>query len=190
MHCSNYSNKNIVKQANLLLNNCPDEVTRKKFENKEVVLALRQPKNLLRELTSARFVTHEIPEKLNGIFKCQRPNCKICRLYLVECEEFPVANNTIWKVPTHITCHSQHVVYYQICAKCGIVSNIGKTNNFRSRMNVHITSCRHGNTSDKFDSHVFKCKKDEIEPYFKLYALIEVNDVDKLLAIFKTRNGE
>ena len=181
MHCSNYSNKNVVKQANILLKNCPDDRTRKKFENKEIVLALRQPKNILRELTSAKFDSHEIPEKTNGIHKCPRPNCKICQLYLVECKEFPVSNNTIWKVPTHITCHSKYVIYYQICTECGVVSNIGKTNNLRARTNVHITSCRHGNTTDKFDSHVFNCKKKDIEPYFKLYIMIEVNDIDKLL---------
>ena len=46
---------------------------------------------------------------------------------------------------------------------------------------MHITSCRNGNTSDKFDNHVHSCKNDDVEPYFKLYVLLEVNNINKLL---------
>ena len=81
----------------------------------------------------------------------------------------------------HITCNSKFVIYYQVCASCGIVSNIGKTNCLRKRMNVHISSCRLGNSNDVFDNHVFACKKDNKEPYFKLWVLMEVNDIKKLL---------
>ena len=65
------------------------------------------------------------------------------------------------------------VVHYQICTGCNEVSNVGKTN--------HISSCGLGDSSDRFDNHVFACKKDKNEPHFKLYILMEVNDYDKLL---------
>ena len=48
-------------------------------------------------------------------------------------------------------------------------------------MNFHMSCCRHGETSDKFDKHVYKCKKDDNEPFFKVYVMLEVNEIDKLL---------
>ena len=52
-------------------------------------------------------------------------------------------------------------------------------------MNNHITAYRYGTSTDKFDSHVFKCinKNDHVakEPYFKVYAFMTVNNENKLL---------
>ena len=154
-----------MKQANILLKNCPDENTKKCFENKNVILAKRQSPNLLRQLMSAKFDNNENMQ--NGIFKCKNRNCKICRLYLVECKSFRTANNTMWEVKTHITCDSKMVLYFQICSFCEIESNVGKTVNLRLRMNNHISACRIGNSTDKFDNHVNACQKgkDAKEPY-------------------------
>ena len=91
-----------------------------------------------------------------------------------------VNNGDLWRVPCHITCNSKMVVYYVICTGCNAFSNIGKTNNLRKRTNVHISSCKSGNTTDRFDKHVFECKADHVEPLFKLYVLMEINDYDKL----------
>ena len=54
-------------------------------------------------------------------------------------------------------------------------------NSLRKRTNGHISCCRLGNSNDKFDNHVYKCKKNDDEPYFKLWVLMEVNDISKLL---------
>ena len=179
-----FSNKNIVKQANLLLTRCPDKETKKIFENKEVVLSLKQPPNLLKMLTTAKFESCEITNKNNGLYKCTDKRCKLCRLYIKECTSFITANGTEWHIKSHITCNSKLVLYFQRCASCdGIVSNIGKTNDLRLRMNNHISACRLGNSTDKFDNHVFNCKmsNDKSEPYFYLTIFMEVNDVNKLL---------
>ena len=52
-------------------------------------------------------------------------------------------------------------------------------------MNNHITSCRYGTSTDKFDNRVFKCsnKNEHIanQAYFKVYALMTVNNENKLL---------
>ena len=144
-------------------------------------MAYRQPPNILRELTSAKFDTINKSRKPKGIFKCDNKKCKICKLYMVECKSFKLANNEIWEVPTHITCQSTKVIYFQICTGCDHESNIGKTNNFRLRTNNHISACRLGTSTDKFDNHVYNCKKDRSEPYFKIMILMEVNEVEKLL---------
>ena len=55
---------------------------------------------------------------------------------------------------------------------------------YRYRMNNHITACRYGTSTDKFDNHVFKCSnKDKHvakEPYFKVFAFMTVNNENKL----------
>ena len=52
-------------------------------------------------------------------------------------------------------------------------------------MNNHITAYRYGTSTDKFDSHVFKCinKNDHVakELYSKVYAFMTVNNKNKLL---------
>ena len=84
-------------------------------------------------------------------------------------------------LPSHITCQSKIVTYYQVCLGCNYFSNVGKTIVLRNRTNLHISSCKSGVTSDKFDQHVFNCKDDHLEPLFKLYVLMEVDTYDKLL---------
>ena len=47
-------------------------------------------------------------------------------------------------------------------------------------MNNHISSCKHGTGSDKFDKHVYECRlknNHHSEPYFQIYAFMVVNDV-------------
>ena len=52
-------------------------------------------------------------------------------------------------------------------------------------MNNHVTVCRYGISTNKFDNHVLKCsnKNDHVakEPYFKVYAFMSVNSENKLL---------
>ena len=156
--------------------------TREKFKNKEVVLALRQPKNLLRTLTSAKFRSDDTTGKIRkGTKKCQRSNCNICLYYLAECESFTLLNGEKWEIPTPITCRSKYVIYHLVCATCKVVSYIGKTNHLRHRTNGHISACRHGDSNDRFDNHVYECKKNESQPYFYLNVMIELNEIKKLL---------
>ena len=180
LNCSNFLSKGIVKKANMLLENCPDETTKDLFKQKRVIHAMKQPPSILRQLTSAKFHGTDDSIKPNGIFKCSDKRCKIHKSYLVQCKEFKVANGETWTVPSHITCKSKMVIYYQICTGCNIFSNIGKTNNLRKRTNGHINHCKTGVTTDKFDRHVFACKQDHLPPFFKLYVLLEVNDYEKL----------
>ena len=71
------------------------------------------------------------------------------------------------------------------CNSCnGNTTYTGKTVNFRHRMNNHITACRYGTSTDKFDNYVFKfSNKDKHvanEPYFKFYTFMTVNNENKL----------
>ena len=54
-------------------------------------------------------------------------------------------------------------------------------------MNSHISSCRNGNSSDRFDNHVFNCLKGEekTEPFFQIFALMTLNNDNKLITYEK-----
>ena len=59
-------------------------------------------------------------------------------------------------------------------------------------MNNHITGCRHGNSSDKFDNHVYKCRLEHNltqEPYFEILALTKLAD-EKLLLTYEAHFHE
>ena len=184
-YASNYTNKNIVNQANILLRKCPDETTREFFASKKVILSHRQPKNLLRQLTSAKFTsptTNDSNNLENGIHLCNRPNCNICSMYLTKCQKFRTSANVDWEVRQHVTCRSKNVIYFLKCNVCNECTYVGRTNDFRERTNNHISSCRTGNGSDKFDKHVFQCNKSKKlkEPLFKAWIFVELKTQDRL----------
>ena len=164
-----------------MIGKCPDDSTRNFFKSKQIVQAVRQPNNILRQLTFAKFDSRKTDTKPAGTFKCNNKNCKICQLYLEECKEVIGNNGLVWKIPSHITCHSRMVIYFLTCLGCEEYSKVGKTNILRPRTNNHISASKSGVTTDTFDRHVFNCKKDHLEPTFKLNVLMEVDDYDKLL---------
>ena len=68
-----------------------------------------------------------------------------------------------------------------------MTSYAGKTNNFRLRTNGHKSCCNTGNTSDRFDKHVFNCRRKHGvtgEPLFSVFIFVEVFD-DKLLLLYE-----
>ena len=117
----------------------------------------------------------------NGTYACNDVRCKICIQYLVKCDKVVGDKGVVWNIPSPITCQSKMVIYYIVCLGCNHFCNVGKTNVLRLRINQHICTSKSGDTTDKFDKHVFSCKKDHLEPLFKLYLLMEVDNYDKLL---------
>lgn len=184
-YASNYDSSNISKLSEKLLRESRDENIRTIFKDTRTVLALKQPKNILRQLTSAKF--ESIPQNTNkfGLFKCNNKRCLICKLYIQECTSFQTSNNKRWDIRCHITCNSINVIYFLMCLCCNNeTSYTGKTNNFRFRMNQHISEIRTGNTTDRFDKHVIMCKENSTiitEPYFKVYAFIKLPNEQLLL---------
>ena len=58
----------------------------------EVVLAHRQPPNILRRLSKSRYNSSDNGYLPNGLYSCNRKIFKICKLYLKECASFRVDN--------------------------------------------------------------------------------------------------
>jgi len=178
-----------VKLSNELLGGARDVNLRRAFQNSNVVLALKQPPNLLTQLSRARFTSDNTVKESNGIYKCRRSNCNICKFYLQECTSFIGSNGVEWFIRSRITCQSKKVIYFLKCLCCKeFTTYAGKTNVLRLRTNGHISSCRTGNTTDKFDIHVYNCRHRHgitKEPYFKLLVFVEVFD-DKLLLTYES----
>lgn len=184
---SNIKMDHIVSKANSLLKNTTNNTLREIFTNRQVILSQRQPKSLLKHLSTAIFKDAKLndqEEQKPLISKCTDKRCKLCALYLQTDESFILANKKTWFVKRRMSCQSKNVIYYLTCNRCnGIETYIGKTNNLRFRTNQHISTCRTGNGSDKFDQHVNKCNEsmDLVEPFFKLYLLLELKDEKNLL---------
>ena len=184
---TNYSNmdyKQVTKKIDNLLKTCKNDKLKDIFKESKIVLSMKQPPNLKNILMKSEFSKDE-PKKPEGLYKCTRSNCNICKLYLQEVKEFECADRSIWKIKCHINCRSKNVIYYLICNCCQEVSYIGKTTNLRQRTNQHISSSRTGrNTTDIFDIHVHKCGTDRNnlkEPFFKLYAFMTLSREENLL---------
>ena len=177
---SNYSCSAVTRKLQQMIDQCPDKNTKDFFQTKEIVQAARQPQNILRQLTSAKFDSQHITPKPHGTFTCKNSQCKICSLYLQQCSKVTGKNGFEWTIKSHITCHSQMVLYYLKCLGCGL-AYVGKTNCLRQRTNNHISESKSGKTTNRFDQHVFECKTDHQEPLFQLYVLMEVDNYDKLL---------
>ena len=172
------------------LNHTNKERLKTVFGHSKTVLALKQPRNLLLYLTSASFSSDivnqgTIPSE-DGLytFDCNDKRCNLCNKYIVQCKSFVTANKYIWEIRGHINCKSKNVIYYLVCSACNIVSYTGKTNAFRLRMNNHISACRLGTSSDRFDNHVYNCCRKEnynTEPYFKIFTFMELKNEHLLL---------
>ena len=183
-----YTNMNydhIISKANFLLNNTQDHELKEVFANCKLIHSQRQPKNLLKHLSSAKFTDkkHQV-KKQPLITKCNDKRCKICTMYLQTNESFLLSNGKRWIVKCEMSCHSKNVLYLLKCNRCdGLQTYIGKTNNLRLRTNQHISTCRTGNGTDKFDQHVFNCSGhgNSQEPYFKLFLLMELKYEKNLL---------
>ena len=195
---SNYSNKNTVQQINNMIKNTQSVRLNTVFKDTQVIIAHKQPPNLLTRLTKAAF-NSSIPPTINsntqqqewGLYKCKRStsNCKICRDYLQECKSFLCSDGTEWEIRSHIDCHSKNLLYYLKCLWCPDPNNpetyTGKTVDTRLRMNNHISACRNGGSDDQFDNHVYECRRKhgpsgDIEPYFHFYAFYTVKNPESL----------
>ena len=180
----NYNINHITKTAQKALDGCSNERMRDIFNNTKVTLATKQPPNLLRQLSHAKFSSTNDSDKPNGLYKCSNPRCEICRDFIQECTSFITANGFEWTVQGHITCKSRNVLYYLTCLSCNVVTYTGKTKTqTNTRMNNHRSECRSGNTTDKFDLHVHECiKKNKVtsEPFFSVRAFMTVKDSEML----------
>ena len=90
-----------MKNIKRKIENTPSDYMKGIFQESNLFLSQRRPKNLLRLLSNSSISRN--PSLPKGIFKCNYKRCKICKLYLIECSEFELANKKMWKIKANIT---------------------------------------------------------------------------------------
>ena len=161
-----------------ILENCLDNLQsphmKKAFSNKKPLLATRQPRNLRKMLTKAKFnITPPPPRPIRqvGLVPCGK--CKYCRLgYIVPATEFTLRRGDkvyTWTYTRLFTCDSVKVLYVLICIKCEDYY-VGKANIVKPRISKHASDVRHPENSKcrKCTDHLRDCSR-MVEPFFRFY---------------------
>lgn len=190
---NNFNAYNSVNNLNYNLKNLNSTHVQNVFSNSRICVSYKQPKNLLRILTSARFSENIILNTAHGVTYCNDTRCNICKLYLKSDNPFITSNGTHWFLKTSAHCSSDYVIYFLTCLICKKETYIGKTigdtiqnRGFRVRMNKHISDCRYidNDINCKFPKHVLKCRKVNpsfCEPFFSInimMANVSPNKID------------
>ena len=143
---------------------------RKILSNYKFIKSKRQPYNLKRLLTKAKFTSNYICE----VRKCTKPNCGLC-IHLLEGNSFQFNCGMKSKVHEDMTCEVKNVIYVMKCRGCG-EEYIGETGNFlRKRVTIHNQQIRDPRTRMlRVSGHIDECAnhlnpKYYIFPFYKMY---------------------
>ena len=101
-------NKNIKRK----IENTPLDYIKGIFQESNIFLSQRQPKNLLRLLSNSSISRN--PSLPKGNFKCNYKRCKIYRLYIIEYSEFELANRKVWKVKKYHLSQQKHYILFKM----------------------------------------------------------------------------
>ena len=159
----------------VIMDNMPilqtDEKIRNILSNCKIIKSKRQPYNLKRLLTKAKFMSIDTCE----VRKCTRPNCGLC-IHLVEGNSFKFNCEINFKVHENMTCEVKSVIYVMKCRGCG-EEYIGETGNFlRKRVTIHNQQIRDPRTRMlRVSGHIDECAsnlnpKYYIFPFYKMYS--------------------
>ena len=136
------------------------------LQNNPLLKSTRQPKNLKKILTRAKFETYP---KINQITKCGDPRCGIClSKQLIEGTEIDLKCGINFIVKNSMTCYSTNLLYVLICSGCKN-EYIGETGDtLRAKMRVHRQQIQDDNYRILHVSkHIHECAK-EFHPQFKV----------------------
>ena len=131
------------------------------FRGKVFLKSKRQPPNLKRLLTKARFTNK--PKEDYKVSKCNEPRCGLCK-YITEGS---LANfkGKLFKVKDDMSCKSKYVIYMIQCRGCD-EQYIGETVNLRNRITLHNQHIRHAELRKiPVSGHIADCS-DQDPKYF------------------------
>lgn len=167
-------NPNDPEMFNVIMNNKPileeDEKMGSILSRYKFIKSKRQPYNLKRLLTKAKFSSNECHE----VRICNRPNCGLC-IHLIEGNSVTFRCGTNFKIHENMSCDVKNVIYVMKCRGCS-EEYIGETGNFlRRRVTVHNQQIRDPKTRIlQVSEHIDKCAnmlnpKFLIFPFYKMY---------------------
>ena len=139
------------------------------LSNIKIIKSKRQPNNLKRLLTKAKFSNSDHHE----VKRCHKPNCGLC-VHLIEGDAFEFKCGRKFYVHESMTCAVKNVLYVIKCGGCG-EEYIGQTGDFlRKRVTVHNQQIRDPKTRMLYVSgHIDICAHQLIPKYmiFPLYKM-------------------
>ena len=154
----------IIKEIRRNFNNIQSDDLKNVFKNSSIILAQKQPKNLLCYLKLDLILTLIILYNLRGCLNVQiDKHCKICWLNVNEGNSFVNPNNMRLELRSYVTCTDINVIYYSKYNMCQHKERyIGDTvgddvAGVKSRINQHIIDCRTGTSTCKFPIRVYHC---------------------------------
>ena len=154
---------------------------RKAFKDKWVLVSTRQPANLRRMLTAAKFIRHPIPREPRRVGLEPCGTCSYCRKgYVVAATGFKIQNSRgetfEWTYNRLFTCNSKNVLYVVFCVHPPDFY-LGKTDDTKQRMRKHASDVRHPNNSKCriCSEHLRECSG-LVEPYFTMYPFYYEDD--------------
>ena len=136
-------------------------------ENKIIIKSKRQPLNLKKILTKAKFQENRI---ISTVTKCHRYNCELCD-YLIEGNSLKLKCGKTLEIKENTSCDVKNVIYIIICKGCK-EEYIGETKDLRARIRVHKQQIRDPNTRMlQMSHHIDNCTqldpKFQVIPFFK-----------------------
>ena len=159
----------------VILDNVPilkeDDKMRNILTKYKLIKSKRQPYNLKRLLTKAKFTSNNTPK----VTKCNKPTCGLC-IHLLEGHSFTFRCGKNFTIHENMSCDVKNVVYVMKCRGCG-EEYIGETGNpLRQRVTIHNQQIRDPKTRMlKVSEHIANCAhalnpKYNIFPFYKMYS--------------------
>ena len=158
----------ILKSNMHILTN--DQTMREALSESKIIKSKRQPPNLKRLITKAKFTEQQI-KTTNKVYKCKRPNCALC-----ECIEEGNSynfNGKVFYVNETMSCDVKNVIYVMKCNGCKELY-IGQTGDkLRTRRTIHAQQIRDPSTRQiPLSEHIDNCSQNnpkfQMFPFFKM----------------------
>ena len=132
------------------------------FKNKVFLKSKRQPPNLKRLLTKAKFTNNINNDCQCNVTKCNEPRCGLCK-YIKEGPSIHFKDK-LFTVKDNMSCKAKNVIYVIQCRGCN-EQYIGETVNLRNRVTLHNQHIRH---AELRKIPVSKHIADSIFPFYQM----------------------
>ena len=153
----------------------------KAFGQKRILMATRQPPNLKKLLTAARFDLNPTPREPRKVGLIPCGHCKYCSAgYIVGATGFSFTSSSgrviEWTYNRLFTCNSKNILYVLLCKNC-CENYLGKSDTIKHRIAKHKSDVLnpHNSMCKICTNHLRDCSK-FVEPYFVFYPFFYVEE--------------
>ena len=133
------------------------------FKNKVFLKSKRQPPNLKRLLTKAKFTSNIDNGYQCQVTKCKEPRCGLCKFITEGSSTY--FKDKVFTVKDNMSCKAKNVIYVIQCRGCN-EQYIGETVNLRNRVTLHNQHIKHAALRKiPVSQHIAECS-DQDPKYF------------------------